>query len=255
MLHLPERDSETHVGEPMSALRRQIMVKRKFSLSENEEAKKLYAVLGIVTGLAMEARLARKLGRVEVGGGLPAGAEAAAERLVAGGAKVLLSFGLAGGLDPALAAGTVVMPATVVENGTRFTTDPTLTGQLGGGGGGVMLAAAAALATPEEKRAAFAASGALAVDLESGAVARVAARHGLPFAVLRAVCDPAGRALPPAALAALDAQGAIVAWRVLVSVLARPWQIPALLTLADDAARARRALDARVIKFLSNGGA
>lgn len=115
-----------------------------------------------------------------------------------------------------------------------------------GGGDGTLLAGVAVLATLGEKRAAFAASGALAVDLESGAVARVAARHGLPFAVLRAVCDPAGRALPPAALAALDSQGAIGAWRVLASVLAHPGQIAALLALAGDAARARRALLARI---------
>ena len=37
-------------------------------------------------------------------------------------------------------------------------------------------------------------AGADAVDLESAAVARVAERMGLPFAVLRAVCDTADRA-------------------------------------------------------------
>jgi adenosylhomocysteine nucleosidase len=64
----------------------------------------------------------------------------------------------------------------------------------------------------------------------------------LPFAVLRAVCDPAQRGLPPAALATLDAGGGIRFARVLGSVAARPWQIPALLRLALDAALARRAL-------------
>jgi adenosylhomocysteine nucleosidase len=85
-------------------------------------------------------------------------------------------------------------------------------------------------------------TGASAVDLESGAVARVAARHRLPFAVLRAVCDPAQRSLPPAALAALNSEGAIRTLSVLGSIVARPWQIPALLRLALDAALARHAL-------------
>jgi adenosylhomocysteine nucleosidase len=210
-------------------------------LFENKEAKKLHP-WGVVTGLAAEARLARPLGMVEVGGGLPKGAEAAAERLVGRGARALLSFGLTGGLDPALAAGALVVPAEVLEQATRYAADPALLGA----GVGLLLAGDAVLASVEAKRAAFAASGALAVDLESGAVARVAARHGLPFAVLRAVCDPAGRALPPAALAALDARGAIGVWRVLASVLAHPGQIPALLALAGDAARARRALRAWV---------
>jgi adenosylhomocysteine nucleosidase len=223
-------------------------------LFENKEAKKLHS-LGVVTGLAAEARIARTLALVEVGGGLPAGAAAAAERLVARGVTGLISFGLAGGLDPVLAAGAVVVPVAVVEGGVRFAVDPALAARLGGGFG-VLLAGSAVLATLADKRAAFAASGAVAVDLESGAVARVAARHGLPFAVLRAVCDPAGRALPPAALAALDSQGGIGAWRVLGSVLAHPGQIPALLALAGDAGRARRALLARVrrIGSGSSGG-
>ncbi len=50
--------------------------------------------LGVITGLEAEARLARRLGRTEPGGGTPAGAEAAAERLVAAGATALISFGL-----------------------------------------------------------------------------------------------------------------------------------------------------------------
>jgi adenosylhomocysteine nucleosidase len=48
--------------------------------------------------------------------------------------------------------------------------------------------------------------------------------------------------LPPAALIALDAAGAIGAGQVLASVLAWPGQIPALLRLASDAARARKSL-------------
>jgi adenosylhomocysteine nucleosidase len=109
-----------------------------------------------------------------------------------------------------------------------------------------LLSADCVVAEAAAKAALFAGTGACAVDLESGAVARVAARHGLPFAVLRAVCDPAGRTLPPAALVALDAGGAIVPLRVALALLRRPNQLPALLALAHDAAAARRALHARV---------
>ena len=96
------------------------------------------------------------------------------------------------------------------------------------------------------KQALFAATGAAGVDLESAAVARVAARHRLPFAVLRAVCDPAQLSLPPLALVALDGEGRIGAARVLASLAARPWQIVALLRLARAAAAARAALIGRV---------
>jgi len=178
----------------------------------------------------------------EAGGGLPAGAEAAAERLVARGAAALVSFGLAGGLDPALAPGALVIPAQVIEHGRAYAAGPALAARFGGLMPLRALAADAALATPEAKRAARAATGAAIVDLESGAVARVAARHNLPFLVLRAVCDPADRALPPLALAALDAQGRIAPARVLAALLRNPGQIVALLALARDASRARATL-------------
>ncbi|MCW3473729.1 phosphorylase family protein [Limobrevibacterium gyesilva] len=198
--------------------------------------------LGIVVGLAAEARIARGLGDVEIGGGLPAGAEAAAERLVARGATALLSFGLAGGLDPNLRPGALVVPATVLEAGCRYPTDAALTQALGGTTAGLLLAGEAVVADAGRKLHLSQATSASAVDLESGAVARVARRHGLPFAVLRAVCDPAERTLPPAALIALDQSGAIGLLRVLGSVARRPWQVPGLIRLALDAAHARRSL-------------
>jgi len=178
----------------------------------------------------------------EAGGGTPEGAEAAAERLVARGATALVSFGLAGGLDPALRPGAVIVPAEVMENGRRYRTDDALCARFGGQAPVRALAAPSVLATPQAKRAARDATHAVVVDLESGAVGRVAARHGLPFSAVRAVCDPAGFALPPLALEALDEDGRIGAWRVLRSVLRRPGQIPALLALALHAAAARAAL-------------
>jgi adenosylhomocysteine nucleosidase len=201
--------------------------------------------LGIVAGLAAEGRIARRLGAVEIGGGLPAGARDAAERLVASGATALISFGLCGGLDPALRPGAILVPETVLDDGTLYGSDSRLTAALGGAAG-VMLAFATVVAAAETKALLWRETGAVGVDLESGAVARVAAQHGLPFAVLRAVCDPAELSLPPAALAALDARGAIAITRVLASLAARPGQIPALLALARDAAAARSALIRRV---------
>ncbi len=199
--------------------------------------------LGIAVGLAAEAQIARGLSPlVEAGGGDATGAAAAAERLVAKGAASLLSFGLAGGLAPGLSAGAVVLPLTIVDlAGHAWPTDPALARRFGSPDG-VMLAADTILATVATKRAAWDATGALAVDLESGAVARVAARHGLPFAVLRAVCDPATRNLPPAALTALDAQGHISVQSLLGSLARNPAQIPSLIALGREAALARRSL-------------
>jgi len=197
-------------------------------------------------GLEAEARIARRLGSVAVGGGLPAGAEAAAERLVTQGVRGLVSFGLAGGLDPGLHPGDVVVPTAVLEGDHEYAVDPTLAEALGGRMPARALAGDAVLADAAAKQAAWHRTGAAIVDLESGAVARVADRHRLPFAVLRAVCDPAARGLPPAALAALGATGRIGLGRVLASLLRQPAQLPALLLLARDAGRARHGLLDRV---------
>ena len=202
--------------------------------------------VGIVTGLAAEARIARPLGIVAAGGGRPAGAEAAALRLMAQGASALVSFGLAGGLDPALPSGAVVLPATVLLDSEEWRCDPALAARLGARALGAIYGGGQIVATRAAKSALHARTGAIAVDLESAAVARVAARFGLPFAVLRAICDPADRALPRAALVALDQAGRIGPVRVAWAVLSRPQDIPALIRLGGDAARARHALVTRV---------
>ena len=191
--------------------------------------------------------IARRLGvPVAVGGGTPWGAELAAERLVAEGAGALLSFGLAGGLDVDFTAGQIFVPIAVVEAGRIRPTDAGLAERLGGWSGGMLYAGSDIAATVAEKAALARQTLCGAIDLESGAVARVAERHGIGFAVLRAICDPAGRDLPPAALMALDAKGAITFARVALSILRRPGQLPALVSLGRDAGRARAALVRRV---------
>ena len=196
--------------------------------------------LGVVTGLRAEARLFGPHARA--GGGTGVGAARVAESLVRDGATALLSFGLAGGLDPALAAGALIVPRQVISGSTRWGCDAGLLALVGGATVEQLFAGDSVVASVVSKLALFRETACAAIDLESGAVAAVAERAGLPFAVLRAVCDPAARALPPAALAALDGAGVIGFGRVLASVLRNPSQIPALLALARDAASARAAL-------------
>lgn len=203
---------------------------------------------GIVVGLAAEARIARNLGAVRIGG-TRARAGVAAVQLAAEGTKWLLSFGLAGGLDPRLRPGMLVIPRAALAEGERFAADPTLVDALGGATSDLILGASDVVSNAVAKRRLWLQTGAAALDLESGAVARTARGCGLPFAVLRAVCDPAERTLPPAALIALDQAGAIRLLQVLRSVGSDPRQIPALIRLARDAAIARRALIRRVAEL------
>jgi adenosylhomocysteine nucleosidase len=200
------------------------------------------AALGIVTGLKDEARIARLFGDVEIGGGTSWGAEVAAEKLVTRGATALLSFGLCGALDPTLRPGDIVIPLAVLETGESYATDGVLAEAAGGWFGGMIVASETLVITQEAKRRLFQRTQAAAVDMESGAVARVAVRHDLPFAVVRAVCDPANLTLPPAAMVALGNEGSVQVWQVMRSLWRRPRQLPDLLRVGRDAAVARRAL-------------
>ncbi len=205
-------------------------------------------MIGIVVGLRAEARVAAGLGgRVSVGGGDAAGAERAARSLAQAGATALLSFGLAGGLVDGLAPGAIVVPQMVRcgISGERWLTDPALAQRLGEPRGQVFCGRDV-VTTAQDKRALGAETGAAAVDLESSAVAHVATEFRLPFAVLRAICDPVGRDLPPAAIVALNATGRIQPLAILVSLVRKPSQLPSLFGLAREAALARRSLRRRV---------
>lgn len=203
--------------------------------------------IAVVVGMAAEARIARRTGwAVAIGGGTAEGAEPAALRLISNGARALVSFGLAGGLDPSLRPGALIVPSAVIDGSRRYATDPDLSRALGGMTSHLLFGAGMMVACAADKQRLHRQLGAAATDMESAVVARIASRHAIPFAILRAICDPADRALPPAALAALDAGGAIAIGRVLASIVAHPSQLPALLMLAAHAAAARRSLLARV---------
>jgi adenosylhomocysteine nucleosidase len=203
--------------------------------------------IGIVTGLAAEARIARRLGwPVAVGGGTAQGARAAARGLADQGATALVSFGLAGGLDPALDAGALLVPEAILTQDGVVSADLPLLTWLGGPTVRCLLGAEAVAARASDKHRLWTRTGCAALDLESGPVAQTAAALGLRVAALRVVCDTAGVDLPPAALEALSVRGRIGVARVAASLAHAPRQIPALLQLARSATQARRALSDRV---------
>lgn len=198
--------------------------------------------LGIVVGLEAEARLARRLvasGLVGISAATASGAASAAAQLLARGATHLLSFGLAAGLDPALRPGDLLVPAVVVAGGTRYLADPAFRALLGPGRDTSLLQSDVLVTGVAEKADLLDRTGCQALDMESGAVAQAAARRGVPFAVLRAICDPAGRNLPPAACIALRPDGRVNGPAVAASILWQPRQLPALIALGRDATRAK----------------
>jgi len=204
-----------------------------------------------VTGLAAEARVARRAGLIaEPSGGIATQTTAIAEKLLSDGAEGLISFGIAGALAPTLVPGDVLLPQAVIdESGRRYAVDPAWRMRIAEAlrragltvNEGDLLGARAAAASPARKAELYRITGATAVDLESHLVAQAAARAGRAFLALRAVSDRATQALPDAAVHGLAANGKPALGRVLWSVGRDPRQIPALVKLAGDT---RRALDA-----------
>jgi adenosylhomocysteine nucleosidase len=219
--------------------------------------------LGIVAALLAEARTLDPAIRqgdalasladgtlLVVSGMGPAAARYGARRLIEAGSGALISWGMAGGLDPALLTGTPFLPSEVVSpEGEVFPTArdwrerlcaaltasrPVCEGRL--------LTCREPIGTAADKAIAFRQTAAAAVDMESFAVAEVAARGGLPFIAVRVIVDAAADALPRALLAAAAGRGVVQVRRLLGGLVRAPADVPALSRLVRKYWTARRAL-------------
>ncbi len=176
-------------------------------------------------------------------------AEAGARDLLSRHATALASWGVAGGLEPALRAGAVIVPSAVITaDGRTIPCDEhwrqRLLAVLDGSvpiSRGALAEAAAPVVRPEDKSALHAATGAAAVDMESGAVARVAADHGVPWLAVRAVLDPALWRLPAVAATAIGPDGRLDPGFA-ARLAAAPRQWPDLLRLAAAQLSAGRSM-------------
>jgi len=231
----------------------------------------------VACGLVREAAILARSGFVVVaGGGDSARLERELEAAV-GGASLVLSCGVAGALDPALRAGDVVVGVLApnsfpgegrgpveeqksLSRGAQLLPPSRLGPGLrrGSGVGGALVAwlakslpdahrgtvvgADSIIGSVPEKTALYAATGAIAVDMESHIAARVAARHDLPFAIVRTISDSADHALPPAALVGMKPDGGVALGAILASLARNPAQLPALLRTGRDAGAAFKAL-------------
>lgn len=168
------------------------------------------------TGLARERRIAMGIGVEAVGaGGDPARLRILLEGRPVPGCRAVVSFGIAGGLDPSLKPGDVVIGTGIVSRDGRRSADldaaAAVVGLLAGLPNRVISAdlagVDAAVLSVADKASLRDSTNAAAVDMESHVAAAFAGRHGLPFAAIRVICDPADRALPAFAANALTPEG------------------------------------------------
>jgi hopanoid-associated phosphorylase len=206
----------------------------------------------IVVGLAFEARIAAGPGIHVVCGGDSSNLTAtltgaiAEARILYGDCPGIISFGVAGGLAPQLRPGTCVIGSAILSGSNRMPTNQKWSQQLlqtfPDAVSGMLLGVSAPICDPGDKRALHVNTGAIAVDMESHVVATVGAAHGLPVAAMRVITDPAERALPSTAVAAMRPNGTTNIGAMIRGALMRPREIPALFQTAFDALAARATL-------------
>jgi hopanoid-associated phosphorylase len=205
----------------------------------------------IVTGLVQEARIAAGPGMAVIcSSSDPRQLRALLATLDPSSFRGVISFGIAGGLDPALKSGDVVVATEVLAGDGRWLAGLALNDELvarlalgrrrvvRGGLAGVEQV----IAAQAGKAALWSETGAAAVDMESHIAAAYAAESGLPFAALRVISDPASRALPAIAMSAIKPNGDLDLRKVLRGVARNPLSLRALVSTGIDFNRALRSL-------------
>lgn len=164
------------------------------------------------------------------------------ERLKGQDFGAVISFGLAGGLDPALRPGDAIVAREIIAQGARYAVHPRLaaamidavakTGRAPVSDALVgvdQMAMDVAAKTALRKQ-----TGAAAVDMESHIAAAFAKANRTPFAAVRVVADPATRTLPPLAAKAITPDGDIDNGYVTRELIRAPGQIGELIRTGLD---------------------
>jgi hopanoid-associated phosphorylase len=207
----------------------------------------------VVTGLAVEARIAAGPGIMALcSGGDPERLRGLLESVEPRGLRAVVSFGLAGGLDPSLRAGDIIIATDVTDVLSGETHARTHEGlmvafaeRLARGRAAALsgsIVGSDAIVVDPAAKAALHETGFTAVDMESHVAAEFAATHRLPLGVVRVICDSAARALPPLVGQALGTKGRIELASIMGSLARNPRQLSSLFGTGRDFAAALASL-------------
>jgi adenosylhomocysteine nucleosidase len=214
----------------------------------------LTMVLGIVCALPYEAKplIGGKtvIGKVysvgpaaflAVSGAGSENATKATEYLLGKGVDALISWGLAGGLKPGLAAGDVVLAEQLLTDHGAYAVSRSWRKALRKRLAdftrvydGALVHSEGVLSRPTDKQLLHDSCAAIAVDRESAAVAEVARKAKVPFLALKVIADTADLRLPAVLSRRLMENGELKLGQLLAGIGARPWQWPATFKLTRN---------------------
>jgi adenosylhomocysteine nucleosidase len=163
----------------------------------------------------------------------------AVEKLVSLGFEpgALISWGTAGAIQEGLQPGDLLIPGSVqTGDGTELKTctaaRDTLRELLQGNAvtvhDGRLLEVEDVITTVTDKQTLASHTGAVAVDMESGELGRIAETRGIPFLVIRTIVDTAGQAIPEAVTRTIDECGNVRILGLTKELFFRP---PLIMTL------------------------
>jgi adenosylhomocysteine nucleosidase len=211
----------------------------------------VHSPVSIITPLAFEAQRIRPLVTAHkwpllVSGPGPEGIRRFADQCrIPAGATVIL-VGLAGGLNPDLQPGDLIIASEVIDaGGTSLTPTlrlPEATGRL--------ISIDQICRTPADKEQLRAHSGADAVDLESAAFATLAEDRGWNWGILRGISDDASTALPQGCSGWTSPSGRLKPLSLLWSIVKHPGLAMQLPTLGRQSKAAMGAAGHGLIALL-----
>lgn len=200
----------------------------------------------VCVGLAIEAEIAVRQFSAVVEGPAQDELSEVIGRAADAGCRGIVSFGLAGGLSDQLDPGAIVVASEVVEGKVSFRTDDAwsawLLSAIPAARYAPLVGVDSAVTVRAARRELETRSGAVAVDMESHTIGRIAAIHRLRFVAVRVVIDAVDRRVPRAALACLSSDGETNLSQLVRLLLARPADTLDFVRLWTDWIPARKAL-------------
>jgi len=177
-------------------------------------------------------------------------AATAANLLIANGATRLISWGCAAALAMTLKPGDLILADKLIDaESIEHIIDVDWHGHakktlavMMAVKTGYLIDSVGIVSSSEEKKQIHAKTGAVALDMESTAIAKVAKLHSIPVLAIRVIADPVSMSLPKAIKNSLNSQGEIVMPKLLFFILLRPSELPGLIKLGIHFSAAKKTL-------------
>jgi adenosylhomocysteine nucleosidase len=160
--------------------------------------------------------------------------------VVDGSPHLVIAAGFAGALDPSLSVGSVVVGSEVIESEDQ-SWRTAIPAELGDHVCGRILTSESLVTRAAKKRSLFRETRAIAVDMESAAIAEACQAKRIPCAVVRAISDTAATDLSPG-LERLLSKGRVSWPQALGAIVRHPSLIGEFQRLARDTRLAARNL-------------